>query len=527
MAWSVLRDEDALGYLPGFDEDVFISYSHNDDDRYAREDLGWVAQLQKLLEDRIRFHLKTAPRLWRDCEIRNNEDFSSKIVQRLAKTATLLSIVSPSFLDRPWCRRELEEFCRSAEHNGGLQVGVKRRIFKAVKSEVPRAVFPPAFDGTGLYKFYGPDPESPNFVHEFRPSLSEAQWRLYFNQLDSLAKDIAETLSHMRDAMNGGAQPTTPSPGLTVYLAETTSDREEARNQIRRELQDRKIRILPPGDLSIRGNQFVQQVRDYLKESSFSIHLFGGVHGFVPEGLDRPNDWLQHDLALERSKDPDFTRLLWIPAGNVPEDLRQREYLQVLQNDGGQQRNAEILNDSVGALNAEVLRKLEEVQAKRRREKERQVAKVTIAVQQANTASADPRSIYVICDPSDLSSPTLEALTNCLLDNGCEPIKLLPGQEPEELRRMHDEYLTFCDACIIYYGNAPENWVTTKLADFLRVRGKRQSPMLAKAVFAAPPRNEAKAKFRSNQARVILCGDSFEPALFEEFFSAIKGPGNN
>src|SRR5712691_5852435 len=94
----------ALGYLPDFDEDVFISYAHNDDDVYAQEPWGWVTRLHQDLEQRVRNYLGSDIRFWRDCEIRNNEDFTSKIFRRLARTATLLSVLSPSFLQREWCR---------------------------------------------------------------------------------------------------------------------------------------------------------------------------------------------------------------------------------------------------------------------------------------------------------------------------------------------------------------------------------------------------------------------------------------
>lgn len=34
-----------MGYVAGFDEDVFISYAHNDDDVFAPEQWGWVTRL--------------------------------------------------------------------------------------------------------------------------------------------------------------------------------------------------------------------------------------------------------------------------------------------------------------------------------------------------------------------------------------------------------------------------------------------------------------------------------------------------
>ena len=46
-----------MGFLSDFDEDVFISYAHNDDDIYAQESLGWVTRLHQDLENRVRNYL--------------------------------------------------------------------------------------------------------------------------------------------------------------------------------------------------------------------------------------------------------------------------------------------------------------------------------------------------------------------------------------------------------------------------------------------------------------------------------------
>jgi hypothetical protein len=49
-----------MGYVAGFDEDVFISYAHNDDDVFAPEQWGWVTRLHQDLEQRVRNHLGSA-----------------------------------------------------------------------------------------------------------------------------------------------------------------------------------------------------------------------------------------------------------------------------------------------------------------------------------------------------------------------------------------------------------------------------------------------------------------------------------
>lgn len=511
-----------MGFLPGFEEDVFISYAHNDDDQYGREKKGWVAQLHADLEERVKYYLGQPPRLWRDSEIRSNDDFNNKIKDRLPKTATFLSVISHNFLQRPWCQKELELFFTNAEQTIGIQVGDKRRIFKAEKYSIPRKTLPPQLDGMGIYKFYGIDPEPPNNVHEFRPSLGEGQWKLYFEQMDTLAQDIATTLRLMLQQSQSAA-PVLPL-GETVYLAETTLDQEEARNRIRKDLQDRKITVLPPGDLPYRGPQFEEQVREYLSRSALSIHILGKEYGFVPEGRLRPHTWLQHDLAMEFGKqNPDFTRIVWLPRDVATSDERQRDFIQYLKNDTAVQQGAEILQDRLEDLKTEVLRELDGMEKKREARSRAKLNPITTAP--VVTAEAqDPRTIYLICDPQDLESPHFEGLNSYLFDQGYEPLKSTPSDDPEEARRMHEDHLQLCDSYLIYYGAAPEPWVSAKLTDFLKFRSKRETPVVAKAVYVAPPSSPSKLAFRTNQAKVLQGGAAFSPQSLAPFLDLLQKP---
>jgi hypothetical protein len=187
-----------MGYVAGFDEEVFISYAHNDDDVFAPEQWGWVTRLHQGLEQRVRNHLGSDVRLWRDCEIRNNEDFTKKILHRLMRTATFLSVLSPSFVQRDWCKRELESFTGHAESQTGVFIDEERsRIFKVEKMPVERNALPPAMQGTKTYRFYRPDPAEPKHTIELRPLLGGEYYRRYFEEMDELAKDIAELLKRM------------------------------------------------------------------------------------------------------------------------------------------------------------------------------------------------------------------------------------------------------------------------------------------------------------------------------------------
>ena len=242
-----------MGYIPSFVEDVFISYAHNDDDAYAMESQGWVAQLDEDLRKRVAVFLDgQKPAVWRDRDIRNNDDFEQKITGRLLTTATFLSIISPSFFQRPWCIRELEEFAASAEQGYGIKIGEKNRIFKVEKVPLSfdRSMLPNSLQGTGSYRFYGPDPEHEGKIHEYRPKLGVDYAAKYWREMDDLAQDIAMVLKdmHARGQQNAphpalGTLSGTPA-GMTVYLAETTSDLDEETKEIRRDLKARGFTVL-------------------------------------------------------------------------------------------------------------------------------------------------------------------------------------------------------------------------------------------------------------------------------------------
>ena len=206
-----------MGYLPNFDEDVFISYAHFDDDKFGAETCGWVTQLHEDLEQRVRIHLGTDVRLWRDCDIRNNDEFTNKILNRLVRTATFLCVLSPGFLQRDWCKRELELFAAHAENRSGILVDEERsRIFKVEKVPVERNSLPPPMQGTKTYKFYQPDPGQPKKTVELRPLFGPDYLRRYFEALNDLAKDIADLLKGMLEGASA------PKTGPVVYVAETT-----------------------------------------------------------------------------------------------------------------------------------------------------------------------------------------------------------------------------------------------------------------------------------------------------------------
>ena len=120
-----------------FEGDAFISYAHLDDLELVEGRKGWVANFHRALEVRVAQLLGKQPHIWRDPKLSGNDLFAETLVDRLKRVAVLVSVVTPRYLKSEWTLRELTEFFKAAEAQGGLKVRDKARVFKVLKQPVP------------------------------------------------------------------------------------------------------------------------------------------------------------------------------------------------------------------------------------------------------------------------------------------------------------------------------------------------------------------------------------------------------
>jgi TIR domain len=105
-----------------FDGDAFISYAHLDNIGLAEGHKGWVANLHRALEIRLAQLLGKQSRIWWDPKLQGNDVFSDTLVRQLRRVAAPVSVISPRYVRSEWGRKELAEFCKAAEEQGGIRV---------------------------------------------------------------------------------------------------------------------------------------------------------------------------------------------------------------------------------------------------------------------------------------------------------------------------------------------------------------------------------------------------------------------
>lgn len=480
-----------------FQNDLFISYAHIDNQFFSEKTKGWIDLLHERLEIRLAQLLGTPPNIWRDKKLRGYDDFEDTLVIELSRSAIFVSVVSPRYISSDSCRKEVEFIDGETKRR---QLGDKRCVFKIVKTYVPLNDHPLYLRDLLGYEFYERN-EASGRVYEFEAEISAQgeKDKRYWNKFEDLAWDIHELIKLIEQP----DPPPKPS-GATIYLAETTSDLTEQRDKVRRELTQYGHTVLPDKALPLEASAFETAVRGYLQSSQLSVHLIGEYYGLIPEKeTDRSIVRLQEELAVERGDDAHFSRLIWMPPGLAPKDDRQKKFVIDLQTSFSSHNGSELLQVKLEDLKTIIQSKLSPK------------PKPTVVETQTGTVR-----IYLICDPTDVESAN--PICNHLLDRGYETtLPLMEGSDAEVLED-HKENLLSCDAVLIFQGKASEAWLRMKLRELRKLPGYgRTVPLIDTTVYIGGPASPAKERFRILEARTIKNFADFDPASLEPFIAAI------
>jgi hypothetical protein len=486
-----------------FENQVFISYAHIDNAHVAETDKGWIDRLHDALNWRLPQLMGKSMNIWRDRKLGGNDVFDQTIVFELSKAAILLSVVSPRYFESTSCRRELDEFFRVAALNGGLQIDNKHRLFKVMKTYVPLEEHPPELREMLGYEFCAKDQASGRF-REYDDEIGPRgeKDKRYWDRLEDLAQDICLLLKRISNQQNPGlVEPN--GDGATIYLAETSSDLNDERDKVKRELQQYGHVVLPDKALPLEAPPLQEAVRDYLKRSRLSVHLIGENYGIIPEmETDRSIVRLQEELAVERGDDAQFSRLIWMPPGLQPKDARQQKFVVDLQNSFTSHNGSELLQVKLEDLKTIIQSKL---------------------IHKSKPATIDDAGtarVYLICDQSDVEA--VGPLQDYFFERGCEVTLPLAEGSEAEVFQDHKENLLLCDAVVIFQGRASEGWLRMKLRELLKLPGYgRTVPLLGKAIYVGGPTSSTKDRFKTREAIVIKNYEGFAPAPVEPFIAQI------
>jgi hypothetical protein len=444
-----------MAYTTGFEYDVFISYAAVDDiEPVGDNGRGWVTMFVQNLEMVLASRLagREKLRIYFDRRnLRGNHQLQ-ELPDAVGKSALFLAITSPAYAEREWTKRELDAFLKGSPDS--------LRLFAAEYLPLDAGeTYPHPLNDRKRLKFWDVDEMS---------SFAAMPLALKSNLLRNRIHDLAHQIKQQLVAINA-AESARPaiikaadviaddgarrSKGV-VFLAQTTDDLEEERDQIRRYLEQFGYLVLPAGDLPGGGEAFRAEIERDIKQADLYVHLLGPRAGRFPADLEDGYAATQVKVAREAGK----RLLLWRhPELNLDgvTDNRQRA----------------LLTDE-----AMVVCGLETFKA---------TIRTRLEARPKSEEQERPAPALVFIDASELDHDVAKiAQQEFQARKMSVAIPLYQGSA-EEVREDLTENMKECDVLVFIYGMAPPAWVRAQMRLFSKLRPGTRARLVA--IFVGPP----------------------------------------
>jgi hypothetical protein len=487
-----------------FDRHLFISYAHLDNQPLTPQEQGWITRFHASLSAVLSMRMGRKAEIWRDSKLSGSDTLTPEIVRQLSGTALLVSVLTPRYLESEWCTREVLEFCNTAEKAGGLVVDNKSRVLKIIKTPVDsEAHLPTVMKDVLGYPFYALDDDQTPI--ELDPAYGPDFAQKYNLKVAKLAWDIAQLIRKLE--ATGLVPPPPPDLAPTkpsVYLAECSYDRREAREALEAELRFHGYPILPERQLPRDEGDYAAEVARLLEQCKLSIHLVGSVYQAEPDGPSQKFVVLQNELAIQRSKIGGLQRVIWLPEETTSKHPEQGRFIDALRNDAEAQFGADLITTDLETLKRAVHATLRKLQSP-----------------ESNAPHA-AKFVYLICDERDRSATI--SLRRFLRAQGLEvQIPVFEG-DAATVRRANQLALTQSHAVMVFYGTGDEAWKRTVENDLKKINGYRRekTPASNYTYLAEPSTADKRELIELGEPNLVNGLGGFSESEIKPFLQALQ-----
>jgi len=250
--------------------DIFINCAEFDNRSMAEGRPGWVTEFQRHLAVKLEQLTGEESKICSYPAPGGQGPVDETLLQAVAETKTMVSVVSPPFVKSNQCQASSLKFWQEAEQSGKLLVESRPRFFKVVRTPVERQQFGPALAPIMArllsYEFFESDPETGR-IREFDESYGLEARQRYFERIYDLARELSSVLQAWNE---GGEVPPAARTGKVIYLATSSSDRQADCDRMRRELEALGHQVLPETPLPLIGPEIEGVVRECLVRSDLA-----------------------------------------------------------------------------------------------------------------------------------------------------------------------------------------------------------------------------------------------------------------
>jgi hypothetical protein len=466
---------------------IFMSYAHDDDLILSPDpdELGFVTFLDQQLRLKLRDLGARHANVWRDRRrIGQGDQFADIIDDGLKRAELLVVVMSPNWMERPYCRKEFETFLSLRKAAGVTNPAT--RMLVVGKGYVDRAARPPELQGQEGFLFYSRDDE--NDVSAVTPFFSRGQCnKRFYAELDDLATGLQQRVTQILSGAPASEPPPQTPPivapnGRTIFLAKPASDMKAAYIRLVTELEGKGFTVAPDPSADMpRDNTAEAFVTDALTKAEVFVHLVGDSDGFAPEGLD---NIVKLQLGLARAKAPQAEgapgqklsrRIVWAPkildqgGAAPPGPAVERDPLKALERFDQQIATDKIDGDILSKFIEYLFQYLTETAPK----------------PVLTSAAGNKLDLYLSYHSAD--EDYAGAIAQALLESSVKP-RIPVADSDADSRRYNSDLLARCDAVTLCWGAASEVWVRSeadRLSDWQALGRKGQFAF--RGLIAGPP----------------------------------------
>jgi hypothetical protein len=242
-----------------------------------------------------------------------------------------------------------------------------------------------------------------------------------------------------------------------IYLAQTTDDLDEEREQVRRYVEQFGVEVLPASMHPQGGADFTAAAAADLARADAFVQLLGRRPARRPPDLPQGYDRAQAELAAAHG----LPVLQWLRPDIDPAAVADPAHAELLQGAG-------VMRVGFETFKADIVKRLERKPP-------------------PPPVPSEEQFIFINADGSDL--PLAEELRRELKNVGGALRTAVPALEgsAEDVRLDLEENLIECDALLMVYGQSPPVWVRGQLRLYSKLKHRRRGPLKALAICLGPP----------------------------------------
>ena len=491
-----------MAYVDGFEYDIFISYAHYDNETGDEDKHGWVEQFYKELD--ITFGQRNgrtnAVKIWWDDRLEGNSFFDQSIQEGIHKSAIMLCLMSPNYLESEYCKDERELFYKKAQEEAlGLKVGDRSRIMNLLLYNIHYSKWPKELSGTSGFPFYQAKNEDDQ---GYRQHTGDIRFQ---NQLQELVTAITNLLN----AIKKPPPPPPPPTSFSIFFGDVPDSLRTVRKRTILELEKNGFNIIHDVPPPFPKHDHERTVKEKIEGAGLSVHLLDQYPGREIEGEETiwyPQSQVEIGLL---SNNP---QMIWVPAETQFEIIEEEPYKTFMQSlESGKQSSKKI--DFIRGSKSELTQQITSLVEQLKKEREQPV----------------PQANAVLLDTHKNDQLYAWEVGKSLLENGIQAYINPAEDDPKRNANTWEGRIGEVNKLIFFYGKVTWEWVRGRMNAALQSIVTNYYPVEEFIVFMVPPHKDpGDISLKQWVLKVNIFNSSDNPQLdmhaLQRFVESIKKP---